>query len=231
MAGRSRQWDGLETPKRRPRERPRSSSTCWDPWPRWTGQLSFNPPAPKVLRRCGGSRKPQEICWIKLKPQLYLGGGASHAWEILCAGFLKIDPNGHVFGDCIIDTADACATRGTLRYWMTSWVCSSVCPARPRHRLTDQDRQTARRDWQTETRRQTGRNRQTETDRPRPRQTETETETETDTPRQTDQDRQTETDNWHRACVRPCVLLDRDTQTDRPRQTHRDRTLCEKAGD
>ena len=45
---------------------------------------------------------------------------------------------------------------------LTSWVCSSVCPARARHRLTDQDGQT-----ETDTPRQADRDRLTETDRPR----------------------------------------------------------------
>ena len=65
----------------------------------------------------------------------------------------------------IIDTMGACATRGTAL--LTSWVCSSVCPARLRHRLTDRDRQT-----DTDTLRQTDRNRyrsDRDRDRDRPR--------------------------------------------------------------
>ena len=43
-------------------------------------------------------------------------------------------------------------------------------------------------------------------------------------PTETHRDRQTETDRpRHRACVRPCVLPDRDRQTDRPRQTETNR--------
>ena len=103
---------------------------------------------------------------------------------------LKIDTNGYGFGpnvgdpgyagpgDRIITIADARATRGTAL--LTSWVRSSVCPARPRDRLTDRDRP---RHTETDTPRQTDRVRQTETDRPR--QTDRDRQTEIDRPRQT----------------------------------------------
>ena len=53
-------------------------------------------------------------------------------------------------GHGTIDIAVVCNTGDTAL--LTSWVCSSVCPARARHRLTDRDGQT-----ETDTPRQTDR--------------------------------------------------------------------------
>ena len=82
---------------------------------------------------------------------------------------------------------------------LTSWARSSVCPARPRHGLTEIDR-----------RRQTHQDRQTETDRLR----------QTDRDRQIDSDRPRQTIDIVRVLVRVSCETDRVTDRD---QTRRDR--------
>ena len=71
-------------------------------------------------------------------------------------GFLKIDKMirkyGYGLGPNVRDAGNAgrgrlhrhrgCMCNAGDTALLTSWVCSSVCPARPRHRLTDRDRQT-----------------------------------------------------------------------------------------